>query len=251
MRFCFLLGLCWSMTVSFLGAAMPAPVETAVGKLIADTDHWAYTQATRTYNLKGKVEEGPTLERFDPSKPDEDQWTLRLYKGRIPNDSDRKAWKKRKAREQRRRERSLGEIIDFERAALASENDGVWNYRVPIKPGASRRLPSEKFFVLLQISKARAEIERVSVRTEEKFRLSGVSGLAMRLDRAEFDAEFHVVDPQYAAQPKVITAEGAVRIAWLFRAGGRAEVTWGDFQRVKPFRDRYDVKVGDVKALDF
>jgi len=230
---------------------MPQPVETAVAKLIADTDRWAYTQETQAYTLNGKVEEGPTVERFDPSKPEEEQWVLRLYKGRIPDDSDRRAWKKRKAREQRRRERPLGEIIDFERAALSSETPESWIYRVPIKPGASRRLPSEKFFVLLQIHKERTEITRVSVRTEERFRLSGLSGLAMRLDRAEFDAEFHVIDPQYAAQPKTITADGAVRIAWLFRAGGRADVAWSNFERVKPYRDRYNVKVENIEGLDF
>jgi len=246
----FALFLLWTVSLT-MGEAMPAPVEAAVGKLIADTDRWAYTQETRLYSLKGKPEEGATVERFDPSKAEADQWSLLLYKGRIPSESDRRSWGRQKQREVKRRERPLGEIIDFERASLSSENEATWTYRVPIKPSASRRLPSEKFFVVLQVGKTRGEVERVTVRTDEKFRLSGVSGLAVRVDRAEFDAQFKVVDELYAAQPSSITAEGSVRIAWLFRAGGRAEVAWKEFARVKPYRDRYDVKIGDVKALDF
>lgn len=244
-------GLVFLCAAVALRAAMPLPLERAVGKLIADTDRWAYTQEVRVSDLRGKPEDGVTVERFDPSKPEEEQWTLRLYKGHVPSESDRRAWKKQKAREARRREKPLGEIIDFERAALSSENDLVYTYRLPIKPGASRRLPSEKFFVLIQVDKARIEISHVAVKAEEKFRLSGLKGLAVRVDRAEFEAKFHVVDERYAAQPATLTAEGAVRVAWLFRTGGRAEVTWREFERVKPYKDRFDVQIGDVKALDF
>ena len=99
-------------------AEMPAPLQAAVDKLIADTDHWAYTQEVREYSRRGEPEGGPTIERYDPSKPDEDQWSLRLYKGRIPSESDVRSWKRRKEREMRRRERPLGEVMDFDRAAL-------------------------------------------------------------------------------------------------------------------------------------
>lgn len=232
-------------------AEIPPPLDAAVQKLIADIDRWAYTQEVREFDKNGEAEPGPTRERYDPSKPESEQRTLRLYRGRIPTASDIQSWKRQKSREARRRERPLGEIIDFERAVLGEEGDGAWIYRVPIKPGASRRLPEDKFYVLMQVDKIRHELTRVTVRTTESFRLSGVAGLAAKVDQVEIDAHFAVIDEQYAAQPAQISASGSGRIAWVFRVGGRAEVAWTEMERVKPYRDRFDVQIGDVKALDF
>ena len=95
------------------------------------------------------------------------------------------------------------------------------------------------------------QIERVTVRALGGFRLSGVAGLAARVDRVEIDAVFAVVDPAYAAQPSRINAEGAGKVAWVFRVGGRAEIAWSEVTRVKPYKDRFGVEIGDVKALDF
>jgi hypothetical protein len=234
-----------------LRAEMPAPLQAAVDKLIADTDHWAYTQEVREFSRRGESEGGPTIERYDPSKPDDEQWSLRLYRGQIPSEEDVRSWKRRKEREARRRERPLGEVMDFERATLVEEQPEVYLYRVPIKPGVSRRLPSDKFEVVVRVGKARSEIERVTVRATEGFRLSGVAGLAARVDRVEIDAVFGVVDPAYAAQPSRIIAEGAGKVAWVFRVGGRAEIAWSEITRVKPYKDRFGVEIGDVKALDF
>jgi hypothetical protein len=232
-------------------AEVPAPLDQAVKKLVADTDRWAYSQEVREFDKNGKSDGGPTRERYDPSKPEDEQWTLQLYRGRIPTEADVRAWQRQKRREAKRRDRPLGEIIDFERAVLTEETELGWVYRLPIKPGASRRLPSDKFFVLMSVGKARMELENVSVRTTESFRLNGLAGLAAKVEGVEVDARFAVVDDAYAAQPSVITASGSARVAWVFRVGGRAEVVWTEFQRVKPYRDRYDVQIGDVKALDF
>lgn len=252
-RGCFQRWVCVFVALFPLGirAELPAPLLAAVDKLIADTDHWAYTQEMREYSRRGEPEGGPTIERYDPSKPDNEQWSLRLYKGRIPSDSDVRSWKRRKEREMRRRERPLGEVMDFAKAALVEERSEAFVYRVPIKPGVSRRLPSDKFEVFVQVGKVRTEIERVTVRATEAFRLSGVAGLAARVDRVEIDAVFAVVDPAYAAQPSRINAEGSARVAWLFRVGGRAEIAWSEVTRVKPYKDRFGVQIGDVKALDF
>jgi hypothetical protein len=232
-------------------ADIPDPLDQAVKKLVADTDRWAYSQEVREFDKNGKSDGGPTRERFDPSKPEDQQWTLQLYRGRIPTETDVRAWQRQKRREAKRRERPLGEIVDFEQAVLTDETEAGWMYRLPIKPGASRRLPADKFFVLMKVGKKRMELESVSVRTTESFRLNGLAGLAAKVEGVELDARFAVVEETYAAQPSVITASGSARVAWVFRVGGRAEVAWTEFQRVKPYRDRYDVQIGDVKALDF
>lgn len=246
-----LVSLLFALISSSVYGAIPEPLERAVAKLVADADHWAYSQEVNEFDKNGKSNGGPTRERFDPSRPDAEQWSLQLYRGRIPTDSDIRDWQRQKRREAKRRERPLGEIIDFERASLAEEKPEAWVYRLPIKPGASRRLPADKFFVLMTVGKDRVEVENVSVRTTESFRLNGLAGLAAKVEGVEINARFAVVDEKYAAQPALITASGSARVAWLFRVGGKAEVIWTEFQRVKPYRDRFDVKIGDVKALDF
>lgn len=229
----------------------PAPLKAALDKLVADTDRWAYTQEIQEFDRSGKPEDGLTRERYDPSQPEGSQWTLVLYRGRLPSADDRATWERRKRREQRRRDRPLGEILDFARATLREESDASWSYLVPIKPGASRRLPAEKFTVQIDVGRARTEIERVRVWTNESFRLTGLTGLVARVDDVQIDARFSVVDPAYPAQPSTVQAAGSGRVAWLFPVGGKAEVGWTDFARVKPYRDRFNVEIGEVKALDF
>jgi hypothetical protein len=42
-----------------------------------------------------------------------------------------------------------------------------------------------------------------------------------------------------------INAEGAGKVAWVFRVGGRAEIAWSEVTRVKPYKDRFGVEIGD------
>jgi hypothetical protein len=229
----------------------PAPLQAALDKLIADTDRWAYTQEIQEFDRSGRPEEGLTRERYDPSQPEGSQWSLLLYRGRVPTSEERSSWERRKRREERRRDRPLGEILDFPRATLREESAEAWSYLVPIKPRASRRLPAEKFTVQIDVSRARTEIARVRVWTNESFRLTGLTGLVAKVDDVQIDARFAVVDAAFPAQPATVQAAGSGRIAWLFPVGGKAEITWGAFARVKPYRDRFNVEIGEVKALDF
>lgn len=244
--FCGLLLSGWSAA----RAAVPPPLDGALQKLIADNDRWAYSRTVQAFDRKGKPDGGLTIEHFDPSKHPDEQWTLRLLDGEIPSESDRARWRRQREREMRRRERPLGDIMELESAQLADETKSAWIYEVPIKPGASRRLPAEKFFVLVQVGKERGEVERVAVRIREGFRLNGLARVA-RLDNAEIDVKFAVVDPAYPAQPAIMTGVGSGSVAWVYRFGGGAEIRCEEYRRVKPYNDRFEVQIGEVKALDF
>lgn len=224
----------------------PPALATALRRLVADEGHWASTRTSRYYDRNGKLER-TDIERFDPSQPDDRQWTLLFRDGRPPTAAEVKSWERTRAREMRRRGRPLGAIMDFNHAILAEDSRDHWVFSVPIKPGASRRLPAEKFYVLMQVHKERGDIDRVAIRTSEAFRVAGVA----TVDNVEADVKFGIIDPQYPAQPASFVAAGEARVAWLFRVGGRFETEWSAFERVVPYSSRFNVTVGELKALDF
>jgi len=258
-RFLFIIG--WASALAGLAAADPAPsvpvspeleglpppLATALHKLMVDHDHWAYTQTTQVYDRAGRPEEGSQVERYDPSQPEEQQWTLLQRKGRPPTDREVRAWKRKKEKELRRREeKSLGEVLDFARATVTREEGATLVYEVPLKPAASRRFPAEKFVAFLTVDRERQQLERFGLKARESFRMVGVA----RVDKVEIDAHFATVDPQYPPQPHLILASGTGRVLF-FRVGASAEIKWSDFKRVTPYNDRFVVELGELKVLDF
>src|SRR5690606_20084813 len=98
------------------------------------------TQTTQVYDREGKPDGGVTVERFDPSLPYDQQWTLLQEDGREPTARELRAWRKRKDKEMKRRdEKSLGEVMDLERAREVERYDGQVIFEVPLQPGASNR----------------------------------------------------------------------------------------------------------------
>lgn len=228
-------------------AGLPGPLAAALQKLMTDEGHWAYTQTTQVYDRDGRPAEGPQVERYDPSQPDEAQWTLLQRKGRPPTDREVRAWKRRKEKEMRRREeKPLGEVLDFARAVAQPGEGPTVVYAVPLKASASRRFPAEKFVAYLAVNPERGELERFMLRARESFRMVGIA----KVEKVEIDAQFASVDAQYAPQPHLINASGTGRVLF-FRVGGSAEIRWSDFKRVTPYNDRFVVELGELKVLDF
>ena len=243
----FLVSLILLLNLTVTPAAVPSLLEAALQKLQADENHWAYTQTTQVFDRQGEPEDGVTVERFDPSLPYDQQWTLLQQDGRAPTAREERAWRKRKDREMKRREeKSLGEIMDLERAREVERYAGQVVFEVPLQPGASRRLPAEKFAVLMAVDESSATLSEFMLKTTDSFRALGVA----KVDRIEIKADFAMVDPQYVPQPRRIVASGAGRLLF-FRVGGSAEITWSEFKRVKPYEDRFDVQIGELKVFGF
>lgn len=247
-----LLILFFAIAASALRGETPALLEAAIAKLVADDGRWAYTQQVRTFD-DGKVDDD-RVERYDPSKPEGDQWELLKVDGRLPTQSEREKWEKRKRRETKRKEgaeqrQSLATYLDFEHATVRTETPELVSYEVPLKSLGNKRFPPEKFVVTTTVSKTREAFERIELNLREAFRVKGVLGLA-KIDSAGASIRFEVVDPAHAPAVTAIDANGTGRIIFI-KVGGQAELRRSAYQRVKPYKDRFAVKVGDVKAIDF
>jgi len=226
---------------------LPLPLAVALQKLMKDDGHWAYTQSTQIFDRDGRPEGGLQVERYDPSRPEEEQWTLLLRKGEPPTDRQVRSWRRKKEKELRRREeKPLGEVLDFARAQVTREDALEVVYEVPLRKSASRRFPAEKFVAYMTVDRAGQQLVHFSLKARESFRMVGVA----KVEKVEIEAKFATVAAPHPAQPSVITASGTGKILF-FRVGGSAQVTWTDFKRVTPYNDRFVVELGELKVLDF
>ncbi|MSU23662.1 MAG: hypothetical protein EXS32_07550 [Opitutus sp.] len=253
-----LAGTAWAEVASPPAAAPKVPplLAAALEKLAQHTDRWAYTQTTIEKDTNGKTKH-ETVVRFDPSLPYAQQYRPLKVDGQEPGPSDltklRRQGEKRGARLEREerdgpdpKRKTVGELMDLERATVAEENAGSVTFAVPLKQEGNNRFPPEKFLVTARVNKERGAFENVAVKLREPMR----EKIVLKIKSGEGSVEFSSVDPKHPPQMTVI--RGAASASILFVPFGRAyELKREDFKRVKPYGDRFEVKIGPLKALDF
>src|SRR5882724_2005625 len=104
-----------------LQAAPPALLALAVRQWNTGKDDWAFTQRARTYDGDNRLIQ-ERLERFDPSKPDNQRWHLLEMNGQPPTAGERVRWQDRKNQKPRKSSnKPLDELFDFDSATLTGE----------------------------------------------------------------------------------------------------------------------------------
>ena len=239
-----------------LHGAVPPLLEGALGKVTADYDHWAYTQTTIEKNEKGKVLKQATV-RFDPSKPYAEQFTPLEVDGQPPTAGD---FKKYRRQGEKRGDRiaeaetegttpprkTLGELMDLEHARMINDSGDEVTFEVPLKKEGNNRLPPEKFQVLAHVSKQSGAFESIVAQLRSPLRAEVIVKIKSGVGRLEFAT----IDPRYAPALAAISGSGAGSI--MFVPVGRSyELKRSDYQRVKPFSNKFQVKMGPLKSLDF
>lgn len=215
-------------------------LDTALEKAAAENDHWAYTQVERDDD-----DAGETIARYDPSQPEDAQWTLLQLDGRVPGDREKTRWEKKRV-ERAGQRRTLGELIDLAGARLSEATADKIVVEVPLRTDGDERFPPEKFRVRLTLDRAREALTAVDVDLRGAFRVIGV----VKVVSGALEVGYAEVDPAYPPQPVRIAGGGVGRVLFV-KVDGSFEVTRRDFARVEPYSNRYDVEVGEVRALDF
>lgn len=224
-------------------AEVPALLAAAVRSYGADANRWAFTQTLHSRDRKGK--EQVRVIRFDPSQPDDFQWTLRQRDGRAPTEREQRKFRQEQA-ERLRKRTPLGQLLDLERATVAEETEAAVTFAVPLRPDASRRLPPEKFQVWVRVDRQCGHFEQVAVRLRSPLRVAVVA----KVKSGAAELEFATVDPAYAPVVTRLQADGEGSVLFV-RVGGRYTATRTDFQRVTPYHERLRVKLGPLQTLDF
>jgi hypothetical protein len=237
-------------------AEIPPLLQDAVKNLSMDAARWAYTELAVQKDDKGKTK-SETLVRFDPSKPYAEQYTPLKIDGKAPTDSQLRKYRRMGEKRGERLDKierdgvspsrkTLGELMDLDRATVAEENAQTVTYEVPLKKEGNDRLPPEKFRVLARVSKELRAFETVSATLRAPLR----EKLVVKVSEGEGRIEFKTVDPKHPPQLTAVRGSGSGSILFV-PIGRRYEMSREDFKRVKPYGDRFDVQIGQLKALDF
>lgn len=212
-----------------LRAEVPALLEEAVKKWVTGTDEWAFTQRVRTFDdSKLKLER---LERYDPSRPDNQRWELLEIDGGPPSEAQRNQWQHRKNRKPKKKsDKVLNNYFDFEHATVSKETAEVVRYDVPLRQEALRLLPVEKFSVQLTVNKRTRMIEQVNAGLRSPIRVA--LGMA-RITDVDLDVRFDPIVHDFSDEEPPTKASGTAHVV-LFKMGDRAEYSWSEFKQVKP-----------------
>jgi hypothetical protein len=224
----------------------------ALEKTAGDLDHWAYTETQMIHDEKGRVKRTSVV-RYDPSRPYEEQWTPVSINGKSPTDADLRKYRQRGEHAARHqddgkdpRRPSLGELMDLPRSTVVAETAQTLTFDVPLRKENNHRFPPDNFEVLVRIAKASRGVENIAVRLRAAFRAKVI----FKIKSGEGTLEFAAIDEKHP--PTLTTVQGDASASVLFfSVGGELELKRTELRHVRPFGDRFDVKIGPLKALDF
>lgn len=227
-----------------------------------DTEHWAYTETTTMKASKGRPH-GPTVVRFDPSRPYAEQYTPVTVKGKPPSRRDltkyREKGEKRGEKLNRRYEAAakagakpgqvLNEInpgMDFNHLLVVQEDAERITFDVPLKP-VRKDIPVEKLQFLVQLGKQAQQAEMATLRFKESVRMKLVAKVKAG---AEASIHFGIVDPNFG--PVITSMTGDLGLSLLFiPVDATVVATRTEWQRVKAFDERFSVNLAPLQLLGF
>lgn len=226
----------------FVGA--PAPLAAALRQFGRDAQRWAATHRFTEYDRAGKVER-TWLARHDPSQHYDTQWTLLERDGQAPTEAQQKRFRRERAKREKDR-KSLGELLEVRQAVVAFQSSADLVYEVPLRVEDGSRFPPEKFQVFVTVDRATNGLKLIDLKLREKFRVLGVVSLKSGDARLEFTRVLPDTGPALSA-----IAAGGTASVLLVPVGGRFEVVRSEFKKVTPYDERFNVKLGPLKAIDF
>lgn len=225
-------------------AGAPVPLAEAFRKYGHDVERWAYTEHEWNFGKEGKVV-GERIVSYDPSQPYEQQWTLLKRNGQEPTASQKDAYRREKAKHLKNR-KTLGDLLETNKSRVVSETRDSITYEVPLRAEESNRLPPDKFQVLVEVARESTTLLKVEARLRSPLRVA----LVGKVKKAGAVISFSSVDPKYAPAITGIKANGSGSVFFI-PVSGTYELTRTDFRRVKPYSDRFVVRPGPLKWLDF
>lgn len=225
-------------------AGVHPPLAGALRKFGKDAGRWAYTQTFAQFDREGKVKESWRA-RFDPSQHYDVQWTLLEKDGKVPSERQQKSFRKERAKHAKNR-KTLGELLLVQQAVVAFESNRELVYEVPLKLEDESRFPPEKFQVFVTVDREAEVLKLIDVKLRENVRVVGV----VNVKSGDARLEFASVQPEHGPALTAISAGGAASLLFI-TVGARAEAVRTEFKRVTPYDERFNVKIGPLKAIDF
>ncbi len=234
-----------------------------------DNDHWAYTETTtKKFGLTKKTR-GETVVRYDPSKPWAEQYTPLKIDGEAPTEKQLKEYRERGEKHGRaimRRQEQVAAAAadpaapkaiapekkpeksmkpDMDHPQVVSDDGETMVFEIPLVDHGTG-VPADKIEIRAFVAKAARQVRRATMRIKESFRVK----LVAKVKAGEGSIDFTVVDPKY--DPVMTAASGNLGASLMFvPVNGVFSSTRTEWQRVKPYYERLQVKIGPLELLDF
>jgi hypothetical protein len=239
----------------------PPLLAEAFDRLMENQGRWAYSETQVVAGLPGKSG-GPTVLHVDPSLPYAEQYKLIEIGGKPPEPGDLERFRGLGERVAKRRERdrqASGEhpgdrlrirlnfqvvTPDIAHATVVSQDAESVTYEVPLRTEGAGDF--DKFQVTARVSRQRREFEHATFRQREPMRVALIATVA----GAVLDFDFTSVDPKYPSVIARATQEATVGLLFMKRKIS-LEMTRGDFRHVTPYDERFGVKFGPIRVIDF
>lgn len=208
-------------------AASRDVLAAAVDRFAAESNEWAYTQTTVSRGDDGRLRREVVV-RFDPSRPEDEQFTPLLINGREPTEAQIRRY--RRAQEKYRPQTDplvLSRLLDVDAARPLREDGEAAFYQVPLRRGEGATIDPEKFYVVVRVNKQERALEEMWVRLREPMRARAF----LQLETGE--ANLHFMRAAGASAPALtaLRAKGHGSIAFI-KVGGSYELSRRDFVRV-------------------
>jgi hypothetical protein len=259
----------WAVPLIHLAAHGQAPAEPpsllgdAFNKLMDNQGRWAYTQTQEVAGLTAGLRRDTVL-RVDPSKAYAEQFRPVLIEGAPPTPGQLDEFRgvgervaKKRLRDQRDTKEHTGDELkislnfqvvtpDLVHATVTAEDEKSVTYEVPLRTTGGGGAAFDAFQVTARVSRQRREFEHATIRQRSPMRVEVLA----RVTDAEIDCEFTSVDPRF---PSVITREtqkATVSILFVKRAVS-FEMKRADFSHVTPYDERFGVKLGPIRTIQF
>lgn len=228
-------------------AGAPLPLAEAVRGFAKDANRWAFTEEHVELDKKGVVK-SRNRSRFDPSQHYDVQWTMLEKDGRPATEAEQKKFRKTRTKQTQRDRKTLGELLDLAHATEVAGADAATSitYEVPLRKLDDSRFPPEKFQVFVRVARADHCLQSIEVRLREKVRVALVVGVKAAAGRLEFERVLADAGPAVTK----VSATGSASVLFVpFNA--HVEITRSEFKRVTPYDDRFVVKPGPLRTIDF
>lgn len=228
-------------------AGVPGPLAEAVRGFAKDANRWAFTEDRVEFDKKGVVKSRNRV-RFDPSQHYDVQWTMLEKDGHAVTEAEQTKFRKARAKQVQRGRKTLGELLDLAHATDVSTGPDaeLITYEVPLRKMEDSKFPPEKFQAFVRVTRADHALKSVEVRLREKVRVALVVGLKAAEGRLEFER----VLPDAGPAVTKVFATGAASVLFVpFNA--HVEITRTEQKRVTPYDDRFVVKPGPLRTIDF
>ncbi len=239
----------------------PPLLAAAFDRLMENQGRWAYTETQVVSGLPGRSG-GPTVLRVDPSLPYAEQFRPVAIEGKPPSPGDLDRFRGIGERVSKRRERDRqdsgghpGDRLrirlnlqvvtpDLARASVVSQDAESVTYEVPLREEGAGEF--DKFQVTARVSRARREFEHATFRQRAPMRIALIATVA---DTA-LDFDFTSVDSRYPSVISQASQSATVGILFMKRRVS-LEMTRGDFRHVTPYDERFGVKFGPLRTIEF